>query len=233
MAQIEKPVFKDDTYYPPAQSAAGTNAYYMDYCAAGGCRPGYAVCLNKVAAVEEGRMPSVFSGCTTAIEGKTCPALSMRAQEQLEGRAMFYIDRAKQLEFFNAQAKAPITSAFLDELKAASKEARAEREAKKGATPPPVTKTAPQVTPSVVVGSGGYADALTAAVTSIMVEAAERSKAKTQLPVMPTPTPAAAVAAEPPRATIAPPKMLPGETMLDFAKRVRALKEKEAAQTTH
>jgi hypothetical protein len=237
MAQVaEKPVFKDDTYYPPAQSAAGTNAYYLDYCTTGGCRPGYAVCLHKIQAHAEGRLPAMFSACQGAMEWKTCPAMAMRQQEELEGRAMFYVDRQKQQEFFEARAKAPVTSEFLKELKAASKEARESREEKKPA-PAAVTKTAPQPAPAApIIGSVfSYAAAINEALNEETKP--EPVRMQTQLPVVPTAQPVTAIAATTPpsaaRATIAPPKMLPGESMLEFAKRVRALKEKEAAQTTH
>lgn len=219
MADANRAVFTDDTIYPPSKSMAGTNAYYMDYCTTGEQRPGYAVCLHKIKAFEEGRMRDQLGACAGAIQWKTCPAMGLRDKEALEGRALFYLDREKLREWHTAQMKMPVTSGFLDELKAAGKPARDAREAARvtareaaGKNPPwsttPLTKPAPK--PAPIIGStDGYAAAINAALKETAALA---------------PAPAPKAVAPQPAAPVKPVslKPAPGETMLEFAKRMRA-----------
>jgi hypothetical protein len=202
-----KTQFVDDTHYPPSASLGGNNAYYLDYCESGGCKPGYAVCLHKVKAVQEGRLHAELGSCTTRIQSRTCPAMGLRDKELLEGRALYFIDRQKQLAWWNEQVKLPVTSPFLDELKEASKATRKAAATKKAGPAPAAPTYAP-----VVDAGGGYAAAINAAMQ------------ETQ------PAPVAAKPTEPPK-PVEPPKAqpiatpslkpAPGESMLEFAKRMR------------
>jgi hypothetical protein len=203
-----KHAFKDDTLYPPEASARGDNAHYLDYCDAGGHRPGYAVCLNKIRAQEEGRLVGQLGGCEGAIGLRQCPAFHMRDKERLEGRALYYVSRSKLNEHIAELNRLPVRSTFLDELKEASNASRT-KVAKR--TEP--VKPAPAQAPIVASMEGGYAAAINAAI------------AETAAPVEKKPEPVAFVATigEPLKPTGSAPtiKPRPGESMLEFAKRMR------------
>ncbi|MFT4064243.1 hypothetical protein [Paraburkholderia sp.] len=201
---------KDDTLYPPDASMRGDNAHYLDYCEAGGHRPGYAVCLNKIKAVEERRLEGQLGGCEAAINGRTCPAFHMRENERLEGRALYYVNRSKLNEWIAEQNKQPISSAFLDELKAARPKAAPKRtEPAKAAAPAPVVASV----------EGGYAAAINAAMAET---AAEPPKAAEPAP-RPAEKPFIETIGEPLKSTGSAPslKPMPGESLLEFAKRQR------------
>lgn len=76
---------------PIDYSARGDNAYYCDYCNFAGHRPAYAACLDRI---KHGVHNANFNDCTTAIQNRNCPAMTMRAQEIEAGYALFYLDRA-------------------------------------------------------------------------------------------------------------------------------------------
>jgi hypothetical protein len=136
----------------------------------------------------------------------------MRDKEALEGRALYYVDREKQREWFTAQMKAPVTSAFLDELKAAGKGARQAREERKN-NPPPAP--APKPTPAPIIGAdNGYAAAINAAM--------QEASAPTPAPVAPKPAPKLVEPVKPAESIkTVNLKPAPGESMLEFAKRMR------------
>lgn len=204
--------FKDDTLYPPEASMRGDNAHYLNYCEPGGHRPGYAVCLNKIKAVEEHRLSGQLGGCEAAITNRTCAAFHLRDQERLEGRALYYVNRSKLNEQIAELNKQPIGAAFLDELKEAGNASRAKAAAKR---PEPV-KSAPA--PIVASMTGGYAAAINAA----MAETIEEKPV--EKPVAPKPEPAIlAQIGEPLKSTgsALSLKPLPGESLLEFAKRQR------------
>lgn len=78
---------------PFTQSADGrANAYFHRCVRVGHCRP-YAACLSLVSAAESGPLSSNYSDCSTAIRGRECPALAMREEERLAGRAIYFAER--------------------------------------------------------------------------------------------------------------------------------------------
>lgn len=79
-------------------SKGGINAYYHT-CDVYQGRSNYAVCLHTIDAVRDRRV-QLRSSCQEAIERGTCPAIAMRKQEEEAGHALFFIDRAAQLERF-------------------------------------------------------------------------------------------------------------------------------------
>jgi hypothetical protein len=227
-----KHVFKDDTLYPPEASARGDNAHYLDYCEAGGHRPGYAVCLNKIRAVEERRLEGLLGGCETAITGRTCPAFHLRDKERLEGRALYYISRSRLNEHIAELNRQPVQSTFLTELKEAGNASRAKVAAKR--TEP----VKPQPAPLVASMEGGYAAAINAAMAEtvagkpepIKLDKEQSERFEKALDNPPAANDAlkgamktAAAIGEPLKPTGSAPtiKPLPGESMLEFAKRMR------------
>lgn len=91
---IEQAVRDRQPHYPPEQSMAGTNTFTVKTCRAVGHTPGYCVCLNKIKAFERDTTLSSYPECEKAIRDKTCAAIGMRQEEQLAGKALYYVDRA-------------------------------------------------------------------------------------------------------------------------------------------
>lgn len=88
---------KDLPIYGPERSASGTeNAYYLPSCPHAGHRPAYCSCLDKIARRKKGRLVD-NPDCSAAIGNKSCPALAMRHEEELAGKAIYFISR-KQLQ---------------------------------------------------------------------------------------------------------------------------------------
>jgi hypothetical protein len=224
-----KHAFHDDTLYPPDASMRGDNAHYLDYCEAGGHRPGYAVCLNKIKAVEERRLEGLLGGCEAAISGRSCPAFHLREKERLEGRALFYVSRPKLNEWIAEQNKQPVHSEFLNELKVTAANSRAKVAAKRTE---PVKRTEAPIVASM---EGGYAAAINAAMAETTGEPIKLSKEESArfekaLENPPAANDAlksamktAAAIGEPlkPTGSALTLKPLPGESLLDFAKRQR------------
>ncbi len=107
---IEQAVRDRQSIYPPEQSAAGTNTFTVKGCKAVGYTPGYCVCLNKLKAYERDKALSSYPECEKAISGKSCPAISMRTEEQTAGKALYYVDRALLREEMDKQFGQVMTS---------------------------------------------------------------------------------------------------------------------------
>lgn len=107
---MSKPEFVDEEVYPPTFSAGGINAYYLNGCDTAGHRPGYAICLNKIAAYERTGKLDDYCGCGTPIGNKTCIALKMRQEELTAGKAIYFIHREKLQAFNNAQVVPVVAS---------------------------------------------------------------------------------------------------------------------------
>jgi hypothetical protein len=182
-----------ETKLPPSASRSGTNAYYFGSCSVVGHSPAYCVCLNKIEKVKT-RAPDAPSGCAEAISHGRCMADSMRQSEELQGQALYFIARET---IATGLAKIPAWSVETPEMCKHN---------------PHVTPAAPARAATVIAANtgGSYADAINAAVK--------------ELSAAPTPTPApapiaAAIAAKPaaPR-----PPMNPGETPMQYARRLAA-----------
>lgn len=77
-------------------SATGNNAYYLAGCRHVCHRPAYASCLSKIAERKKGRLEG-DADCSAAIGRKDCPALAMKHEEELTGKAIYFVNR-KQLQ---------------------------------------------------------------------------------------------------------------------------------------
>lgn len=91
---IEAAVRDRQPTYPPEHSAGGINTFTVKGCKAVGFTPGYCVCLNKIKAFERDKALTSYPECERAISGRSCPALTMRQEEQTAGKALYFIDRA-------------------------------------------------------------------------------------------------------------------------------------------
>lgn len=95
--------FVDTELYPPSASAQGNNAYYHRCEVVEQTTP-YASCLSKIKQRKEGRLPSAYAPCSAAINQGRCIAVEMQQKEMLEGRAVFFINRAKQIAHYTPEA---------------------------------------------------------------------------------------------------------------------------------
>jgi hypothetical protein len=83
---------------PPELSADGKrNAYYHNCKVIGGDQ-NFAVCLNKVEKRKAGALPAIYADCSAAIGKKACPAIAMRKQELQEGKAIFFLERQRDIK---------------------------------------------------------------------------------------------------------------------------------------
>lgn len=206
--------FKDDEIYPINLSAGGINAYYVSDCESAGHRPSYCICLNKIGAYERGALKD--SDCITPIQNKICVALKMRKEEELAGKAIYFIHRDKLQAFHNARKIQPqiavATSAKRPMIYPASVlEEQARLSALSGIPlgyiPPDKFKPAPKVV-KTTPDAGTFADAISAAMR------------EPEAPKTPTPL----VSELKPASVFVRPSMLPGESLMAYAKRCKAAK---------
>lgn len=84
-------IVKHEKNFPPSASEGGDNAYYLRTCEIVGRSPSYASCLWRMREIDAGRVTSLISECAGA--GSRCQARGMREQEQLQGVALYYFPR--------------------------------------------------------------------------------------------------------------------------------------------
>lgn len=84
-------------FIAPEVSADGRrNAYYIHCEVAGQYRP-YAACLNLCNERKGGRLEPIYADCSVAIGKKRCPALTMRANEKEAGKALYFVERVREV----------------------------------------------------------------------------------------------------------------------------------------
>lgn len=99
--EIEKRVLDRQPVRNQSASMGADNAYVLG-CGPTEQRASYCVCLHKQTAyLRDGGLKS-HPACDTAILNGTCPAIGMREQEELLGRALFYIPRDELRKEMNA-----------------------------------------------------------------------------------------------------------------------------------
>lgn len=113
--------FIDDEIYPVSASALGTNAYYIPNCKEVGHNAAYASCLKKIKDRKEGRLDAQYSDCSAAIGRKDCPAMAMRKEEELENKAIYFINRKKLQSNNQFRDEMAASQARADNVKSASK----------------------------------------------------------------------------------------------------------------
>ena len=91
----------------PEFSMGGINAFSHG-CKTVGFTPGYAVCLHKMAAYERDGGLKAYPECEKAIRNKDCPAIAMRKEELVAGKALYFIDRNILREEMDKHFKAQV-----------------------------------------------------------------------------------------------------------------------------
>lgn len=137
--------------FPITASAGGDNAYYLSYCDAASHRPGYAVCLGKmkINAEDPAQAERRFGECARFMARGNCKAMSMREEELGAGKAIYFISRTAMIKEDEERAAALATPKT------------------KWGTPKRVSPAqAAKMSPVPVLDSGGYADAINAALAS-------------------------------------------------------------------
>lgn len=158
---------------PPEYSMGGINAFSHG-CKTVGFTPGYAVCLHKLAAFErdDGKLGS-YPECEKAIRNRDCPAIAMRKEEQVAGKALYFIDRAILREEMDKHFKSQIPERT--PAKTASKFVAA-----KTTAPAPAPKSDERLmTP---IEGDGYAAAINAAIAEANVAQPVKEEPKVAAP---------------------------------------------------
>lgn len=183
--------YKDDTFYPPATSGSPSNAHYLAGCHIVQHRPAYCSCLAKIEARQHGSLDNMFAGCSQAIVQKTCPALSMKQEEELAGKAIYFISREK-LRAFTEQQSGLVSP----------------EHSQPDTTPKPIP-SAPKRPASSIFPTGG--DGYAAAINAGLAELNSRTPAPASEPAQP-------------KQVVSLPSLKPnpGESMIDFARRMAA-----------
>lgn len=139
----------DKTIIPIEVSSDGKRNAHMHCCMVVGHFRNYAVCLHLIDQRKDGRLSTIYADCSAAIGKKTCPALSMRAEEKREGHAIYFVERIKALG-------SAFTSAAAALLKPKQRDA----------VPEPKVEAKPVSKSAMIenIADYGYADAINAVV---------------------------------------------------------------------
>lgn len=221
---INEPIQHEQSY-PPSASAGGNNAYYLKGCEAVERSPSYAACLYKIGEIDAGRENVLHNDCAGAHRTGKCAARGMREQEQLHGSALYFFPRgapqATLLPFKVAgDFGVRITNLTDPALIPPDPKPTGNRFSSR---PLPPVKKADEFEITAGGQDDGYAAAITAAVAEMAVEPPK------PVPAPPAP-PKPAVVAPPPAPTPTPaaarPPLEPGETPLQYARRLAASRNK-------
>lgn len=155
--------------YPPEQSMGGINAFNFG-CRPLGFSPGYCVCLNKIMAYERDGKLSAYPDCEKAIRNKDCPALGMRQEERVAGKALYFLDRNLLREEMDKHFKETMPALRPAKAPALTKSA-----------PKPAPAPATPVTP-LAGAEDGYAAAINAAIAEAATEPPKQEAPKEAAP---------------------------------------------------
>lgn len=219
---INEPI-THETHYPPSASAGADNAYYLKGCETVERSPAYASCLFKIAEITAGRESDYTRECANGMRTNKCRAVGLQEEEKLKGRAMYFFPRrspdALHLPFKVAGDFGVRITNLTDPALIPP-----DRKASSRSAPLTASKPKPGVDLDVVLGTlpNDYATAINAAIADLPPEpdptapVEQKPAAVAKPPAPPTPPPTTAPA---PRAP-----MQPGETPLQYARRLAALK---------
>jgi hypothetical protein len=226
---------------PLSTSESVYNAYYLRGCEVVDRSPSYTSCLSKIKAVKNGHPMTFCEECNAAIRKGICDATGMRQKEELAGIALFFqpsrsyrgtritnltpedelpvaLTNDRRVAHVSTDPRAANYQGRHNEYIPQFKGATAGVEAKKGAK-----VSAPKSTgkPADPFASGGYEDAINEAVRELAVE-----------PVAPKIEPVL-VKQEPeaPKQPMERIVMMTGESPLQYARRVAALRQAQEPQT--
>lgn len=82
---------------PIEASQDGKRNAFAHYCPRIKQNRHYAVCLHLIDRRKDGRLDALYSDCSASIGRKDCPALSMRAEEKRENKAIYFQERIRAL----------------------------------------------------------------------------------------------------------------------------------------
>jgi len=82
-----------DKHHPTAASGQVDNAYYLRHCPIVERGPAYAACLSRLSDISAGRSNERTAQCQRAVDTGACIAHGMREQETIAGSALFYFPR--------------------------------------------------------------------------------------------------------------------------------------------
>ena len=192
--------FVDDEVYPAGASALGINAYHIHACPVLGQSQPYCACLKRLDKFEAGEAfalgeSETYSNCKRAWGGPACQAHTMRSEEHKAGKALYFVNREK-LKAYNGLIASDRPQAPLVVPERVST-------AQTTPTQPEVVKK-PVASPQKPVATmqADYASAINAELQTLS-------------------TPAPVVQPSPPASTERP-KMNPGETPLEYIRRLKA-----------
>lgn len=196
--------------FGPERSATGDNAHYLPACQHTQHRPAYCACLHKIEQRKKGRLES-YPECSAAIGRKDCPALAMKKEEELAGKAIYFVSRAQlQAEMqAAAEARGHVFARMAEQGKdwAPSKTKR--------------SKTAPATKPSAPAYAGvDYAAAINAAMAKAAAAASAAGAAIGKV-LTSEPEKQEVGALKSVSADLSSPKPSTGMSMLDFARMAR------------
>jgi hypothetical protein len=103
---MKKPVMNGQVF-PVEFSADGKRNAYSHSCSVVGHSKNFAVCRHLVNERASGRLEVLYADCSAAIGKKTCPALSMIAEEKEANVAIYFAERVKSMgeSLINAATK--------------------------------------------------------------------------------------------------------------------------------
>lgn len=176
---------------PITASESGKNAYYLPNCSIVEHVPAYCSCLDKIKRVTtRDKGVARFSECAHAIRHKTCKALPLRAEEVLMGKAIYFVSRVA--------FEASISDGTGPDWTRLAAESKQRRRSPASAAP-------------ALSATGGYADAINAAMRALPVTA----PASVAIPAASTPAPIVR--------PIMPASMtVAGESPMQYARRIAA-----------
>ena len=193
-------------FEPVSKSESGKNAYYLDECKIVQHRPGYAKCL-RIVLDNRNRQRTVLGcdSCHSAIGKGECIAVNMRKDEEVAGKALFYIDRTALQEEMAQQAEDALLRqasqpASRNTVRRAYRPELNDAPEKTYTSAPPVPK--PMSLLDAATGGGDYAAAINMAIKTASV---------------PTPTPK-------PIVTVQPSVAKAGMSMIEMARAALAAK---------
>lgn len=206
----EEHVQAEDTFEPLSSSADGRrNAHYHSCKIVEQLRP-YAGCLNRMAGGGCGD-----EECLTAIRKKVCPAIGMRQQEELQGRAIYFTPRGFIAGVIE-NVRQWVMPSRDDVSPSHTRKSRSEP------VVPAKRKDSGLLAAATSAGSMTYADAInraTGAVSPVAPSSASRGTSVHVAPLAPAVAPHT-----PPVGRVARFSILPGESPLQAARRHASLK---------
>jgi len=173
----------DDEIYPVEASLWGTNAYHFSCTVRAGTQAN-CICANKLKAFDEKRFGGILEECHDAIRVGTCPARAMRREEELAGKAIYFVNR-KKLQAANdardAAARATVPAKWGEKKPAPVRTAPKVDDAQKPEHKAPVVKSQPKVEAPSFSDGGDYAAAINRAMSEAAV-APKQNKVEPKTP---------------------------------------------------